>query len=133
MKDDQFEGRYNRILKDHEELLSKENEMLFSHNGIYSRYKNPILTRDHVPINWRYDLNPETNPFFMERIGFNAVFNAGAMKWKDKYLIMVRVEGNDRKSFFAVAESSNGVDNFRFWERPVTMPRTKNGTPMSMT
>ncbi len=125
MKDDQFEGRYNRILKDHEELLSKENEMLFSHNGIYSRYKNPILTRDHVPIHWRYDLNPETNPFFMERIGFNAVFNAGAMKWKDKYLIMVRVEGNDRKSFFAVAESPNGVDNFRFWERPVTMPQNE--------
>ena len=75
MKDDQFEGRYNRILKDHEELLSKKNEMLFSQNGIYSRFKNPILTRDHVPIHWRYDLNPETNPFFMERIGFNAAFN----------------------------------------------------------
>ncbi len=125
MSHEQFQLRKDQIQKEHEKRLGKKNEMLFSHNGIYSRFKNPILTRDHVPIHWRYDLNPETNPFFMERIGFNAVFNAGAMKWKDKYLIMVRVEGNDRKSFFAVAESPNGVDNFRFWERPVTMPQNE--------
>jgi 4-O-beta-D-mannosyl-D-glucose phosphorylase len=126
MKEEKFQNRYDRIQNEHEELISKKNEMLFSQNGIYSRFNNPILTRDHVPLHWRYDLNPKTNPFFMERIGFNAVFNAGALKWNGKYLIMVRVEGNDRKSFFAVAESPNGVDNFRFWDRPVTMPQNEN-------
>jgi len=126
MKEEQFQARYERVFKDHEELLGRKNEMLFSQNGIYSRYENPVLTRDHVPVHWRYDLNPETNPLFMERIGFNAVFNAGALKWKDKYLMMVRVEGNDRKSFFAVAESPNGVDNFKFWERPVTLPQNED-------
>ena len=126
MKEEQFDIRRDRIQKEHQELVLKKNEALFSTNGIYERYKNPILTRDHVPIAWRYDLNPETNPFFMERIGFNAVFNAGAMKWNGKYLVMVRVEGNDRKSFFAVAESPNGVDNFKFWDRPVRMPQNED-------
>jgi len=126
MKEDRFKVRYDQIQNEHEDLIGKKNEMLFSQNGIYSRFKNPILTRDHVPLHWRFDLNSKTNPLFMERIGFNAVFNAGAIKWKGKYLIMVRVEGNDRKSFFAVAESPNGVDNFRFWDRPVTMPQTQD-------
>ena len=126
MTEERFRVRHDRIHKEHEALIGKKNEMLFSHNGIYSRFKNPILTRDHVPLHWRYDLNSKTNPLFMERIGFNAVFNAGAIKWNGKYLMMVRVEGNDRKSFFAVAESPNGVDNFRFWDRPVTMPQTQD-------
>ncbi|MDA3816017.1 MAG: glycosidase [Prolixibacteraceae bacterium] len=119
-----FEDRKTKITREHEALLSKENEAFFSVNGIYNRYKNPILTRDHVPLHWRFDMNPKTNPMFLERIGFNAAFNAGAIKWNGKYLLVVRTEGNDRKSFFAIAESPNGVDNFRFWERPVTLPQT---------
>ncbi len=126
MNREQFKNRRDKITSAHQELLSKKNVELFSENGIYARYENPILTRDHVPLHWRYDMNPETNPYFMERIGFNATFNAGAMKWKEKYLVMVRVEGNDRKSFFAVAESPNGIDNFRFWDRPVTLPQNED-------
>lgn len=105
----------------HEELLSRKNTPVEG-NGIFERYANPVLTAEMTPLTWRYDFNPESNPYFMERIGINATLNAGAMKWNGKYILMVRVEGNDRKSFFAVAESPNGVDNFRFWERPVTMP-----------
>ncbi len=119
-----FTRRYEKIKTRHEKLLARPNKALFSNNGIYSRYKNPVLTRDHVPLHWRFDMNPETNPRFMERIGFNATFNAGAIKWEGKYLLAVRVEGNDRKSFFAIAESPNGVDNFRFWDRPITLPQT---------
>jgi 4-O-beta-D-mannosyl-D-glucose phosphorylase len=124
MKKEFFRERVETIRREHEALLARKNEELFSTNGIYSRYRYPVLTRDHFPLEWRYDFNPDTNPCFMERIGFNAAFNAGAIKWKDKYLLAVRCEGNDRKSFFAMAESPNGVDNFRFWERPVTMPGT---------
>ncbi len=120
----QFQERQDAIRKEHEALLSRQNKELFSTNGIFSRYEYPILTRDHYPMEWRYDFNAETNPHFMERISFNAAFNAGAIKWKGKYLLAVRGEGNDRKSFFAIAESPNGVDNFRFWERPLTMPET---------
>lgn len=119
-----FEERKARIEKEQEALLERENEMLFSTNGIYNRYKYPIVTRDHVPLAWRFDFNSETNPYFMERIGFNATMNAGAIKWKDKYVLVVRTEGSDRKSFFAIAESPNGVDNFRFWEHPITLPET---------
>lgn len=121
-----FNSRLELIKKQHNALVSKRNEMLFSQNGIYNRYANPIVTRDHLPLNWRFDLNKETNPFLMERIGFNATLNSGAIKLKGKYLIVVRVEGNDRKSFFAVAESSNGIDNFKFWDEPITMPQTSN-------
>lgn len=119
-----FEKRKNNIEATHNELVSCKNEMLFSTNGTYNRYKNPILTREHVPLHWRYDYNPATNPFFMERIGFNAAFNSGAIKWKGKYILVVRVEGNDRKSFFAIAESPNGIDNFKFWDRPISIPQT---------
>jgi len=124
MSDDLFQNRLTIIRKESEALLTQKNEKCFSTNGIYNRYKFPVLTRNHIPILWRYDLNPKTNPFCMERIGFNATFNSGAVKWNGKYLLIVRVEGNDRKSFFAVAESPNGIDNFRFWERPITMPET---------
>ena len=119
-----FEERKARIKKEQEALLARENEMLFSTNGIYNRYKNPIVTRDHVPLSWRFDFDCDTNPYFMERIGFNATMNAGAIKWNGKYVLVVRTEGNDRKSFFAIAESPNGVDNFRFWEHPITLPET---------
>jgi len=119
-----FKERQNKIRKEHEALLNRKNKELYSTNGIFSRFEYPILTRDHFPLEWRFDFNPEANPRFMERISFNAAFNAGAIKWKGKYLLAVRCEGNDRKSFFAIAESPNGVDNFRFWERPLTMPET---------
>ena len=123
MNENHFNERQKVIQDKFAQLTSKENQALFSDNGIYNRYQNPVLTRDHIPLSWRYDLNPETNPFFMERIGYNAVFNAGAMKWNGKYLLMARVEGNDRKSFFAVAESPNGIDNFKFWDRPLRLPQ----------
>ncbi|MFT3740945.1 MAG: glycosidase [Breznakibacter sp.] len=126
MPSDLFNERKRLIEKEHETLLARKNEKQFSTNGVYNRYKYPVVTRDHVPLRWRYDFNPSTNPFFMERIGFNAAFNAGAMKWNGKYLLAVRTEGNDRKSFFAIAESPNGIDNFRFWDRPITLPETDN-------
>ena len=105
----------------HQQLLEKQNFPLEG-NGVYRRYANPVLTADHAPLEWRYDLHPDTNPYLMERFGIHAVMNSGAIKWKGKYVLVARVEGADRKSFFAVAESPNGVDHFRFWPRPVTMP-----------
>lgn len=122
--DTNFEQRIAEMAIEQEQLLGKKNEPVARYNGLYQRYKNPVLTAAHVPFTWRYDLNPETNPFLMERFGINAVLNAGAIKWKDKYLLIARVEGLDRKSFFAIAESANGLDNFRFWEYPVTVPET---------
>ncbi|MBR6246309.1 MAG: glycosidase [Bacteroidales bacterium] len=116
-----FNDRLSRLTKAHEELLRRVNTAVEG-NGIYERYTNPVLTADHAPLQWRYDLNPKTNPFLMERIGVHAVMNSGAIKWNGRYLLVARVEGNDRKSFFAVAESPSGVDNFRFWPRPVTIP-----------
>lgn len=107
-----------------EQLLAKKNEKTDFYNGIYDRWKNPVLTREHIPLTWRFDLNPKTNPFFQERLGVNAVFNAGAMELDGKFCLVARVEGNDRKSFFAVAESGNGVDGFRFWETPIELPDT---------
>lgn len=121
---DHFEKRLKALKKEHRELLERVNEKEELGNGIYERYKHPILTADHTPLNWRYDFNSSTNPFLMERFGINAAFNAGAIKLNGKYCLVARVEGLDRKSFFAVAESDNGVDNFRFWEHPVTMPQT---------
>ena len=106
----------------HEELLTRKNTPDEHYNGIYTRYRNPILTARHTPLHWRYDFDPQNNPFCMERIGMNAVMNAGAIKWHDKYIVVARVEGADRKSFFAVAESPNGIDNFRFWDYPIRMP-----------
>lgn len=119
-----FEQRVKAIQAKHEELLSKKNEKEQLGNGIYDRFISPIITADHIPLTWRYDFNPNTNPYFMERIGVNATLNSGAIKWNGKYVLVVRVEGNDRKSFFAIAESENGVDNFRFWDEPVTLPET---------
>ncbi|WP_317206959.1 glycoside hydrolase family 130 protein [Pontibacter silvestris] len=105
-------------------MITRKNVKEALGNGIYDRYKYPVLTGQHAPLFWRYDLNQETNPYLMERFGINAAFNAGAIKLNGKYLLVVRVEGMDRKSFFAVAESDNGVDNFRFWNRPITLPET---------
>jgi 4-O-beta-D-mannosyl-D-glucose phosphorylase len=114
------------LFQEHERLIKRKNEPLKETNGIYQRYKYPVVTNKHTPIFWRYDLNPETNPFLMERIGVNAAFNSGAMEWKGNVVLVVRVEGVDRKSFFAIAESKNGVDNFRFWDHPITMPETED-------
>lgn len=117
--------KYYEMLKKQEIFLSKENKVNNDfYNGVYDRYENPILTRDSVPLTWRFDLNKETNPFFMERLGVNCVFNSGAIYLNGKYCLVCRVEGNDRKSFFAVAESPNGIDNFRFRDYPVVLPDT---------
>ena len=117
-----FQERKQLIEQEHQALLQRANRPLQSMNGIYTRYEHPILTAEHIPLEWRFDFNPTSNPLLMERIGVNAVLNSGAIYLNGKYLLVVRVEGNDRKSFFAVAESANGIDNFRFWERPITMP-----------
>lgn len=117
-----YDNRLRILTEEYETLISRENKRIRSNNGIFERYKYPILTAVHTPLEWRYDFNPETNPFLMERFGINAVFNAGAIKYNGKYLIMARVEGYDRKSFFAIAESPNGIDNFRFWEYPIQLP-----------
>ena len=117
-------NRYYVEQRKQEALLTRKNEKTDFYNGIYDRYRDPVLTRDHAPLHWRYDLNEETNPYFMERLGIDAVMNAGAIAMDDKYYLVVRVEGNDRKSFFAVAESESGVDGFRFWDYPVALPDT---------
>lgn len=117
-----FKQRLHALQQQHETLLQRQNTPLENTNGIVRRYTFPVVTNGHIPLEWRYDLNPATNPFCLERIGVNACMNSGAIKWNGKYLLMVRVEGWDRKSFFAIAESPNGVDNFRFWERPVDLP-----------
>jgi len=126
LKIDNMKNAFKKRLADLNEkyaaLLSRPNEISELGNGIYDRWKNPVLTAAHTPLFWRYDLNEKTNPFLMERFGINGVFNAGAIKWRDGYVLMARVEGADRKSFFAMAESPNGVDQFRFWDSPVHMP-----------
>ena len=119
-----FQHRLEKLREAHVELTTRKNRPIALGNGIIDRYENPILTAQHTPIFWRYDLNPATNPHLMERFGINATFNAGAIKLDGTYRLVVRVEGVDRKSFFAVAESPNGVDNFHFWDRPITMPET---------
>ena len=118
----------DKTKKRYAKLISKKNKLASKSNGIYMRYKYPVVTADHTPMHWRYDLNPESNPYNLERIGINATFNAGAMKWNDKYLLCLRVEGNDRKSFFAIAESPNGIDHFEFWENPCIIPEVQ-GNP----
>lgn len=120
-----FENRLSLLQQAHQALVTLTNEKTEPGNGIYDRYKNPVLTAAHTPLFWRYDLNQHTNPYLMERFGINATFNAGAIKWEGKYILAVRVEGLDRKSFFAIAESPNGIDNFKFWDYPINMPETE--------
>ena len=117
-----FNERLVQLNDQHSELIRRPNEPRIPGNGIFLRYKNPILTAAHTPLFWRYDMDELSNPFLMERFGINGVFNAGAIKWKDRYALMVRVEGWDRKSFFAIAESPNGIDNFKFRDSPIHMP-----------
>ena len=116
-----YKERVKALFQAHEALLTRKNEKTESTNGIYQRYVNPVLTAEHTPLTWRYDFSEQDNPELLERIGMNGTFNAGAMKWNDNYLMVVRVEGDDRKSFFAIAESPNGIDNFRFWEYPISL------------
>lgn len=115
---------YYTELEKYNALINKKNKVVDFYNGIYDRYENPVLTRDHIPLTWKYDLNVETNPYFMERIGVNAVMNSGAIELNGKFYLVARIEGNDRKSFFGVAESDNGVDGFEFWDYPVELPDT---------
>ena len=119
-----FEERLRFLQNSYNKLSKKKNVMLESMNGIFNRYENPVLTASHTPLEWRFDLNPATNPQLLERFGINAAFNAGAMKHNNRYILAARLEGADRKSFFAIAESKNGIDGFVFWEQPIVMPGT---------
>ncbi|NLX27479.1 MAG: glycosidase [Bacteroidales bacterium] len=123
----EFLKRWKALVEEHEVLLARPNKKIKeSFNGIYHRYKRPVLTAAHAPLHWRYDINYESNPWLMQRIGINATFNSGALYLDGKVVLAVRVEGWDRKSFFAIAESLNGIDNFRFRDRPVTLPETED-------
>jgi 4-O-beta-D-mannosyl-D-glucose phosphorylase len=124
MTKNDFNKKLNELFKDHHEFVNRKNEALNSDNGIFHRYKHPILTRKHAPVFWRYDLDYERNPNLLQRLGVNTTFNAGAIELNGKYYIIARVEGFDVKSFFAVAESPDGINNFRFWDHPIVMPVT---------
>ena len=121
-----FEERLNAIEKEFETLINKPNAIDGLGNGIVQRYKNPVITERHTPITWRYDLNPETNPHLLERMGINCALNSGAIEHNGKILLVVRLEGVDRKSFFAVAESETGIDQFKFWDYPIVMKESEN-------
>ena len=124
MKKKAFEKRTQKLNEEYEKLVGRKNRPTKSSNGVVQRWRNPVLTADHAPVFWRYDLDRTTNPHLMERLGINAVFNPGAMMFDGRFVLAARVEGVDRKSFFAIAESESGVDGFRFWDRPVVMPET---------
>ncbi len=121
-----FDDRLRYMVQEHNSLTGRKNSKLKGGNGIFDRYQYPVITNEHIPLFWRYDLNKETNPYLMERMGVNCAFNPGAIELDGTVYLMVRVEGTDRKSFFAVAESDNGIDNFKFWDYPVVMPETEN-------
>ncbi len=121
-----YQEKVQALRQRHEALLQRKNQVVEGGNGIYEKYVYPILTAEHTPLEWKYDFNEKDNPFLMQRIMMNAVLNAGAIKLDGRYLLVCRVEGADRKSFFAVAESPNGIDQWRFWEEPITMPDTED-------
>jgi 4-O-beta-D-mannosyl-D-glucose phosphorylase len=122
----EFKKRIEALFKQHEKLATRKNRKLQFGNGTFDRYAFPVLTAEHAPVFWRYDLDPKTNPYLMERMGINSTFNAGAMEFEGRIVVLARVEGVDRKSFLAVAESPNGIDNFRFWDYPILMPETSD-------
>ena len=124
MTNAEFRAQVRELTKRHEKLLARKNRKAEGGNGVFDRYVYPVLTAEHAPLFWRYDFDQKTNPFLMERMGMNAAFNAGAIEHEGKVLVAVRAEGVDRKSFLAIAESKNGVDNFRFWDYPILMPET---------
>ncbi len=121
-----FHKKVQALFRQHDKLITRKTEKIKAGNGVFDRYAQPVVTAEHTPIFWRYDLDPKTNPHLMERMGINATFNAGAIEHDGKFLVLARVEGADRKSFLAVAESPNGVDNFRFWDYPILMPETSD-------
>lgn len=121
-----FEERLRQLIQDHKKVTQRDNISKNGGNGIYERFEYPVLTREHIPLFWKYDLGEKSNPWLMERIGVNCVFNAGAVELHGKIYLVARVEGNDRKSFFAIAESENGVDHFKFWDHPIVMPQTED-------
>jgi 4-O-beta-D-mannosyl-D-glucose phosphorylase len=121
-----YEKRVRSLTSQYDKLMTRPNEPLPISNGIFQRYKYPAITRDHIPLTWRYDFNEKDNPFFMERLGVNSTFNSGAIYRNGKIIVVVRTEGYDRKSFFAIAESKTGIDNFHFWEKPVVIPVHEN-------
>ena len=121
-----YQEKVQALRQRHEALLQRKNQVMEGGNGIYEKYEYPILTAEHTPLEWKYDFNEKDNPFLMQRIMMNAVLNAGAIKLDGRYLLVCRVEGADRKSFFAVAESPNGIDQWRFWDEPITMPDTED-------
>ena len=129
--------RYYIEKEKQDKILARTNVKSDFYNGVFDRYEYPVLTREHIPLTWRYDLNLETNPYFMERLGINAVMNSGAIELNGKYYLVARIEGNDRKSFFGVAESDNGIDGFRFWDYPIlledTCPEETNVYDMRLT
>lgn len=120
----EFDQRCVQLIENYRNIIERKNEKEPCGNGIFFRYKYPVLTADHTPLFWRYDFNYETNPYLMERMGINAVFNPGAIELNGKFYLVARVEGNDRKSFFAVAESDSPVDGFKFWDYPLEIPET---------
>ncbi len=129
--------KYYSLKEAQEKLLARKNVKSDFYNGVFDRYEYPVLTRNHIPLTWTYDLNPETNPYFMERLGINAVMNSGAIELNGKFYLIARIEGNDRKSFFGVAESDNGIDGFRFWDYPILLedicPKETNVYDMRLT
>jgi 4-O-beta-D-mannosyl-D-glucose phosphorylase len=126
MNQAEFRSRIRELFRNHEKLVTRKNHRIGTGNGVFDRYAYPVLTAEHAPVFWRYDLDQETNPHLMERMGINSTFNAGAIEHEGKILVVARVEGVDRKSFLAVAESPNGIDNFRFWDYPLLMPETED-------
>jgi len=125
MKFDSYDNRLGQLKNDYQEIISRSNEIEISNNGVYSRWQRPIITSAHIPYFWKYNLDKAANPLLVETMGINATFNAGAILHDNKYILCVRVEGNDRKSFFALAESPNGVDNFVFRDKPIDLPQTE--------
>jgi len=121
-----YKKRLQALESEYNKLVKRKNQKIKPGNGIFYRYKYPVVTAAHVPLAWRYDLDPVGNPFLMERQGINATFNSGAIEWKGKIIMVVRVEGYDRKSFFAIAESKNGIDHWKFWEKPILLPETND-------
>ena len=128
MTREEFNSKVKALFAEHQALITRKNEPVAYSNGVYTRYKYPVVTGEHVPVFWRYDLDYTTNPHLLERIGIDAAFNAGAIEFEGKILLAVRTEGVDRKSFFAIVESPNGIDNFRYWDYPVTIPQI-DGNP----
>ncbi len=123
-----YKQNLNKLNEKYEKLISKKNNKTEFYNGVYEKYENPVLTREHIPVFWKYDLDEKTNPYLQERLGVNAVFNTGAIKFKDKFILVPRIEGNDRKSFFGVAESDNGTSGFKFWDYPILFDKHESET-----